>query len=349
MRMNVTRRTFLGGATALAGAAALSGLAFAETYPSKPISYIVPYNPGGASDVIARLIAEKITAKTGQQVVIDYKTGAGGAIGANYFFRQPPDGYTLMAGTTSFFTTIPRSQPIEYDPDKDLIPVAMTGESYLPLAVHPSVPATTAAELFAYAKANPGKLTFASSGIGTGGHLVYEYLQMRLGIEMIHVPYKGASEALNALAAGEVDIGVDTGSTEFILDGRLRGLAVLNKKRWDRLPDVPTIEEAGLPDWPIRSWHTGARAGRHAEGDRDGAERHDQRVPHRPGGGGQAAHLRPGAGGHVGGGRGGAHRGRQGRLRADPRRGGHQAEILRKHWTEEGGTAAGARLSRPLL
>ena len=118
------------------------------------------------------------------------------------------------------------------------------------------MPANTAAELFAYAKENPGKLTFASSGIGTGGHLVYEYLQMRLGIEMIHVPYKGASEALNALAAGEVDIGVDTGSTEFILDGRLRGLAVLNKKRWDRLPDVPTIEEAGLPDWPIRSWHT---------------------------------------------------------------------------------------------
>lgn len=250
------RRTILSG-LALGAAVALAGVPVqAQDYPSRSISYIVPYNPGGASDTIARLIAESIFAQTGQRAIVEYKPGAGGALGGNFLAAAEPDGYTIMAATNSFFTTIPRLQPVEYDPETDLIPVAMTGEAVMPLAIHPSVPADTMEELVAYARENPGELAFASSGLGTIGHLTYLYLQEREGIEMLHVPYSGGAEALNALASGQVQIGVDTGSAEFILDGRLKGLAILGPNRWDQLPDVPSIEEAGFPDWGVRSWHT---------------------------------------------------------------------------------------------
>tara|TARA_A100001391_G_scaffold205447_1_gene206368 strand:- start:33376 stop:34347 length:972 start_codon:yes stop_codon:yes gene_type:complete len=256
MTISITRRLALTGIAAFTATGLAIAPIAAQDYPSGEIEYIVPYNPGGASDTIARLVAESIFEQTGQRPIVDYKPGAGGAIGANYVAAAEPDGYTIMAGTNSFFTTIPRLQPVQYDPETDLIPVAMTGEAVMPLAINPNLPVDTMEELVQYAREHPGELTFASSGQGTIGHLTYLYLQEREGIEMLHVPYSGGAEALNALASGQVDIGVDTGSAEFILDGQLKGLAILGPNRWSQLPDVPTIEEAGFPDWGIRSWHT---------------------------------------------------------------------------------------------
>lgn len=257
-----SRRAFLWGAAAAAATMALGRRGFAAAYPSRQINIIVPYSPGGASDTIARLVSDKMRAKTGQQVVVDYKEGGGGAIGANFVSHAKPDGYTLLQGTNSFFTTIPRLMKVSYDPAKDLVPVVMAGDAYMPMAVNSSLPVKSFKELVDYAKANPGKLAFGSSGIGTIGHLSCEYMKKQFGLNVTHVPYKGGSAAINALVSGEVQIGVDTGSSEFILNGQLRGLAILGKRRWDRLPSVPTIEEAGIPNWPVRSWHTVVVPGR---------------------------------------------------------------------------------------
>jgi tripartite-type tricarboxylate transporter receptor subunit TctC len=257
MPYDFTRRSFLGTLAATAGSLPLAKLAMAQgAYPSKQISYVVPYAPGGASDVIARLISEKIKAKSGQPVVLDYKVGASGVIGANFVAKAPADGYTLMAGTNSFFTVIPRTQKIAYDPDKDFIGTAMCGEAYMPFAINPTLPVNSMKELIDYAKKNPGKIAYGSSGVGTIGHLSCEYLKAKTGIDMTHIPYSGGAAALNGVLANEVQICVDTGSAEFILDNKLKGLAMLGKRRWDKLPNVPTIEEAGMPNWGIRSWHT---------------------------------------------------------------------------------------------
>jgi tripartite-type tricarboxylate transporter receptor subunit TctC len=231
--------------------------AFAQQpYPSKQINYIIPYNAGGMSDNISRLLGQKLTELTGQQVINDYKPGAGGAIGANYFMQTPADGYTLLQSTNSFYGIIPLVTKVQYDPLKDLVPLALIGDAPMVIAVNPSVPATTLSELIAYAKANPEALAFGTSGKGTVGHLSGEWLQKKAGIKLLHIPYNGTPAALQAVLANEAQILFGPESAEYIAAGTLKGIAVLGDKRWDKLPDLPTTVEAGIEGWAPRSWHT---------------------------------------------------------------------------------------------
>ena len=256
MTFQITRRSLLVAGTAAAGMALLGRQAFADKYPSKQIDYIIPYNAGGMSDNISRLIGEKITAATGQAVINDYKPGAGGAIGANYYIRTPADGYTLLQSTNSFYAIIPFVTKVEYDPAKDLTPLVLIGDAPMVIAVNPSVPANTLPELIAYAKANPGAVSFGTAGKGTVGHLSGEWLQKRAGIELLHIPYNGTPAALQAALSNEAQIVFGPESAEHIAAGTLKGIAVLGDKRWAKLPDLPTTAEAGIDGWAPRSWHT---------------------------------------------------------------------------------------------
>lgn len=256
MTYNFTRRTFLSATALLSASAALNRPAMAQAYPSKKIDYIIPYNAGGMSDNISRLLGEKLTALTGQQVINDYRPGAGGAIGANYFMTTPADGYTLLQSTNSFYGIIPLVTKVQYKPLTDLVPLVLIGDAPMVIAVNPSVPAKDLKELIAYAKANPGALAFGSAGKGTVGHLSGEWLQKQAGIKLLHIPYNGTPAALQAALSNEVQIVFGPESAEQIAAGTLKGIAVLGDKRWDKLPDLPTTVEAGIDGWAPRSWHT---------------------------------------------------------------------------------------------
>jgi tripartite-type tricarboxylate transporter receptor subunit TctC len=256
MTFNPTRRGFLSAASLLS-ASALFGLpALAEEFPTKKIDYIVPYNAGGMSDNISRLLGEKLTALTGQQVINDYKPGAGGAIGANYFMTTPADGYTLLQSTNSFYGIIPLVTKVQYKPLDDLVPLVLVGDAPMVIAVNPAVAANTLGELIAYAKANPGALAYGTSGKGTVGHLSGVWLSNKGGIELLHIPYNGAPAALQAVLANEAQIFIGPEAAEHIASGTLKGIAVLGDTRWQQLPDLPTTAEAGISGWAPRSWHT---------------------------------------------------------------------------------------------
>ncbi|OBZ93400.1 twin-arginine translocation pathway signal protein [Pararhizobium polonicum] len=257
MTYPLTRRAFLIASAGVSAMVLAGPSAFAQQpYPSKQINYIIPYNAGGMSDNISRLLGQKLTELTGQQVINDYKPGAGGAIGANYFMQTPADGYTLLQSTNSFYGIIPLVTKVQYDPLKDLVPLALIGDAPMVIAVNPSVPATTLSELIAYAKANPEALAFGTSGKGTVGHLSGEWLQKKAGIKLLHIPYNGTPAALQAVLANEAQILFGPESAEYIAAGTLKGIAVLGDKRWDKLPDLPTTVEAGIEGWAPRSWHT---------------------------------------------------------------------------------------------
>lgn len=256
MTISITRRAFLATTAAASGMMLVGRDAFADTYPSKQISYLIPYNAGGMSDNISRLIGQKLTEVTGQPVINDYKPGAGGAIGANFFIRTPADGYTLLQSTNSFYAIIPAVTKVEYDPLKDLVPLALIGDAPMVIAVNPSVPASTLPELIAYAKQNPGALSYGTAGKGTVGHLSGEWLQKKAGIQLLHIPYNGTPAALQAALSNEAQIVFGPESAEHIAAGTLKGIAVLGSQRWGKLPDLPTTAEAGIDGWAPRSWHT---------------------------------------------------------------------------------------------
>jgi tripartite-type tricarboxylate transporter receptor subunit TctC len=256
MTTSLTRRTFLAASAAISAAAFAGRPAVAQAYPSKKIDYIIPYNAGGMSDNISRLLGEKLTALTGQQVINDYRPGAGGAIGANYFMTTPADGYTLLQSTNSFYGIIPLVTKVRYKPLEDLVPLALIGDAPMVIAVNPAVPASNLKELIAYAKANPGALAYGTSGKGTVGHLSGEWLQKQAGIQLLHIPYNGTPAALQAALSNEVQIVFGPESAEQIAAGTLKGIAVLGDKRWDKLPDLPTTVESGIAGWAPRSWHT---------------------------------------------------------------------------------------------
>jgi tripartite-type tricarboxylate transporter receptor subunit TctC len=233
-----------------------AGGAWAQ-YPNKSIKLIVPYPPGGATDVIGRVLAQRLSVPLGQQVVIDNRGGAGGNIGAEAVARSAPDGYTLlMAALTShsIMATLEKDT-IRYDLLKDLAPVAVVGSVPLVWVVHPSLPVTTLKELVAYAKANPGKLTYASSGAGAPQRMCAELFRIKIGADMIHVPYKGSGPAMNDLVGGQVNTMCETvpASLQLIKGGKLRALAVTTPQRISMLPDVPTAAEAGVPGIEVSS------------------------------------------------------------------------------------------------
>ena len=239
---------------------ALAAFAFGQApaaYPTKPIRLVVPFPPGGATDILAREVAKHLTDAWGQSVVVDNRPGAGGNIGSELVAKSPPDGYTLEMGTvgthainTSLYSKMP------YDHIKDFVPVILVAGVPNVLEVNPSVPVNSVQELIAYAKANPGKLNFASSGSGTSIHLSGELFKVMAGVQMTHIPYKGSAPALADLIGGQVQLMFDNlpPSLPQIKAGKLRALAVTSATRAPALPDVPTVAEAGLPGFEASSW-----------------------------------------------------------------------------------------------
>ena len=244
----------------LAVGAVLAALAFgaaAQTYPSKPIRIVVPFPAGGTTDVLARAVAQKLTESLGQAAVVDNRPGAGGNIGAELVAKAPPDGYTLLMGTVGTHAINPSLYPkMPYDHVKDFVPVILVAGVPNVLVINPSLPVNSVQELIAYAKANPGKLNFASSGNGTSIHLSGELFKTMAGVQMAHVPYKGSAPALQDLVGGQVQLMFDNlpSSLALIRAGKLKALAVTSLTRAAALPDVPTVAESGLPGFEASSW-----------------------------------------------------------------------------------------------
>ncbi len=247
-----TRRHVLGAGAALA-AMALPFQLRAEAYPGRPISYVVPFPPGATNDNSGRIVARKLAEKLGQTIVVDNKSGGGGSIGAEFVARSKPDGHTLLNASTGNLTIAPHLVRTGYEPFRDFKPVGYVGASRSVFAIHPSVPANTLQELIAFAKANPGKLNFGSAGNGSGGHLAGEYLKLRAGIDMVHVPYRGSAAAAKDATAGLVQVLIDPITAPLVRTGQLRGLAVSGNDLRDDLPGVPSIADAGIADWELSS------------------------------------------------------------------------------------------------
>ena len=227
----------------------------AQTYPSQPIRIVVPTPPGGVADVVGRTFANKLT-EAGHTAVVENKTGAGGAIAADFVAKAAPDGYTVYVGFHATNAILPHLQKLNYDPEKDLLPITVAAKTANILIVNPSVPAKTVKELVAYAKNNPGKLTFASQGNGSTGHIVGEQFKYAAGIDVSHVPYRSAAPAAQDLIAGHVTMLFDVLTTAVpqVKSEKVRALAVADSKRAALLPDVPTVSEAGFPELESGPW-----------------------------------------------------------------------------------------------
>ena len=229
----------------------------AADYPTKPIRLVVPFPPGGTTDILARAVAQKLSETWNQQVIVDNRPGAGGNIGSDLVAKAAPDGYTLVMGTVGTHAINPNLYAkMPYDHVKDFAPVILVAGVPNVLVVNPSLPVHSVKELIDYAKANPGKLNFASSGNGTSIHLSGELFKTMAGVQMTHVPYKGSSPALADLMGGQVQLMFDNlpSSLGLIKGGKLRAIAVTSTTRAAALPDVPTIAESGLPGFEASSW-----------------------------------------------------------------------------------------------
>jgi tripartite-type tricarboxylate transporter receptor subunit TctC len=237
--------------------AALLPAAALAAWPEHPVKLVVPYPPGGATDVIGRIVAQRLSTALGQQVIIDNRGGAGGNIGADIAAKAKPDGYTLLMAAMTSHSTMARLErgKISYDLVKDLVPVQVVGFVPLVFVVHPSVPATSFQQLVSFAKANPKKLTYASSGAGAPQRMAVEMFRVQSGADMIHVPYKGSGPAMTDLVGGQVLMAAETvpAALQQIKAGKLRALAVTTPQRISMLPDVPTVAESGWKDFEVVS------------------------------------------------------------------------------------------------
>lgn len=256
------RVPFAGKAAALAlalmaGAFSFSGSAAAEGYPDKPIRLVVPYAPGGSTDITARLIAKSLGTRFGQPVYVENRAGAGGAIGHEVVARSPADGYTLLFSAAGPLTVTPHTYPkLSYEPVKGFEPIMLVATQPLLLVVNPSMKVNTVAELTREAAARQGKLNYGSFGNGSAAHLAGESFKMQNRVNMTHVPYKGSSPALTALMAGEIDLMFDVFSTAapLVQAGKLRAIAITSQSRSPLFPDVPTMVESGMPNFEAGTW-----------------------------------------------------------------------------------------------
>jgi len=250
---SMLRRALCAG---LATAALLPAAALAA-WPDHPVKLVVPYPPGGATDVIGRIVAQRLSTALGQQVVIDNRGGAGGNIGADLAAKARPDGYTLLMAAMTSHSTMARLErgKLPYDLVKDLVPVQVVGYVPLVFVVHPSVPATSFQQLVGFAKGNPKKLTYASSGAGAPQRMAVEMFRVQSGADMIHVPYKGSGPAMTDLVGGQVLMAAETvpAALQQVKAGKLRALAVTTPQRISMLPDVPTVAESGWKDFEVVS------------------------------------------------------------------------------------------------
>jgi tripartite-type tricarboxylate transporter receptor subunit TctC len=227
----------------------------AQAYPARTVRLILPFPPGGGTDVVGRLLAQKLGQALGQQVIVDNRAGAGGRIGAEFVAKSPPDGYTLLLATSSVMGTGPALyQKLPFDMPKDFAPVSLVAYTAYVLVVHPSVPATSVKGLVALAKSRPGRLTFASSGAGGASHLSGELFSAMAGVKMVHVAYKGSSPGMFSVVSGETDLMFSNTLPVLpqVKNGRLRALGVTTPQRSALLPDVPTVSESGLPGFEVQ-------------------------------------------------------------------------------------------------
>jgi tripartite-type tricarboxylate transporter receptor subunit TctC len=246
--MKVTARLF-------AALALCAGQALAQSYPSHPIKVIVPWPPGQATDVAARMVSERLSPALGQPVVIDNRGGAGGVIGCETAAKSPADGYTLVAGSSGPISISPNVQKVAYDPLKDFAPISLLAVNPFMLVVNPSIPAKDVKELIALLKANPGKYSFASSGSGATSHLMSVLFNSMAGVEVVHVPYKGSSQSITDVVSGQIAFTIETvpAVQGLVQAGKLRALGATSLTRAAAMPDVPTIAET-LPGYEMFGW-----------------------------------------------------------------------------------------------
>ena len=228
-----------------------------RTYPARPVRLILPFPPGGSTDLLGRALAEKLGQRLGQQVIPENRPGAGGNVGAEAAARATPDGYTLVLCAPSLVISPSLYRKLNYDPLRDLAPISLVATIPNLLVVHPSVPAKSLAELTQFAKDHPGQLNFGSGGNGTSNHLAGEMFRALTKTDIVHVPYKGVETALLGLLAGQVQMVVigPPAAAPQLRSGKLRALAVLTKERYAGLPDVPTAAEAGMPEFEVDTWY----------------------------------------------------------------------------------------------
>ena len=241
----------------LAAIAAVSDAA-AQTYPARPMRFIVPFSPGGASDTAARIVGQKLSERWGQQVVVENRPGAGGTIGTDLAAKAAPDGYTLLMGSSTELVVNPHLYPkLTYNTLRDFVPVALIASTPLLVVVHPSVPAMTVKDLVALAKARPGELNYASSGNGATTHLAAEMFKRAAGIDVLHVPHTGSAPAVTSVMSGQTHLSVQAVPAVLsqVQSGRLRGLAVTSGKRVAAAPATPTLVESGYPGLEIVIWN----------------------------------------------------------------------------------------------
>jgi tripartite-type tricarboxylate transporter receptor subunit TctC len=254
--MRIPRRRFLRLAMAGVAVQAAPRMARAQSYPDRPVRMIVPYAPGGPTDVITRLLAQKLSERVGKQFFVENIGGGGGNIAMGRAAKMAPDGYTLLVVNPSYVINPTLYDKVPYDLHRDFDPVTLAVATTLVLTVHPSVPARTVSELVALIRASPGKYSYASPGTGTPGHLVGETFRLSLGLDLVHVPFNSAGLAVGSAVAGHTPICFASPSpaAQQVDDGKLRGLAVTSKARSQALPDVPTMAEAGYPDIAGDNW-----------------------------------------------------------------------------------------------
>ncbi len=255
--MNSKLETTIQLSLGILGCVAALQPAAAQGYPNRALKFIVGFPPGGGADVVARIVGPHLTEALGQQVVIENRPGATGTVAANGVAKSAPDGYTWLIGAVSTNAIANSLYPnLPYDPEQDLVPVTLLASIPQLIAVNPSLEVRTVRELIDYARANPGKLRFPSAGNGSTPHIAGEIFKITTGTDLLHVPYKGAGQALPDLLAGRVQVSFDTTGTiiSFVKAGRLRALAIAAPKRFAQIPDVPTAAEAGLPDFDISTW-----------------------------------------------------------------------------------------------
>ncbi|HYU11661.1 MAG TPA: tripartite tricarboxylate transporter substrate binding protein [Stellaceae bacterium] len=254
--MKLPRRQFLHLAAGAAALPAVSRIASAQTYPSRPVRVIVPFAPGGPTDIFARLVAQKLSERFGKQFYVENIGGAGGNVGMGQGAKAAPDGYTILVVATTIVVNPTLYDRVPFDPYKDFDPVTLAVTSPEVLSVNPSLPVQSVKDLVAFIKAHPGKYTFASPGTGTPGHLVGELFRLSLGLDLVHIPFNSAGLAIGSTVAGHTPIAFTTPPPVVpqVKEGKLRALAVASKTRLQALPDVPTMAEAGYPDIEGEAW-----------------------------------------------------------------------------------------------
>ncbi len=258
IRGNAVKPSARGAVAATAALAAIlaASAASAQNYPSRPLRIVVPYPPGGGTDVVARTVAQKLTELLGQPVIVDNRAGANGIIGSDVVAKAPADGYTVLIAIATHAINPTLYAKLPYN-TADLAPVSLLAEYPFVITVHPSLPVKTTGELIAFAKSRPNQLSYASSGNGSGPHLGMELFKSMAGIDMVHVPYKGAGQAMTDLISGQVEVFLNNflAGMPMIKAGKLRALAVTGRQRSGAAPELPTVAEAGVPGYAVTGWY----------------------------------------------------------------------------------------------